>query len=225
MRDLKECRDKERRKMKEYHKIHTVWKRDENGKMLIGQYSKPEFEYLSNNRWIAEEKIDGTNIRVMFQDNKVTFGGKTDNAELYSPLVAKLQDLFPASKFQEVFNTDSKVCLYGEGYGARIQKGGGNYIPDGVDFILFDVVVNNWWLKRTDVYGIAEKFNIKHVPIFIQRITLQEAVNKVKSGFYSSFINSDRLFFAEGLILRPEVDLFDRKGDRIICKLKTRDFA
>jgi hypothetical protein len=35
--------------MKEYHKIQTIYKRDEHGKIIIGDYSKPEFKYLSKN--------------------------------------------------------------------------------------------------------------------------------------------------------------------------------
>lgn len=67
--------------MKEYHKINTIFKRDpetRNKTLLEGQYSVPEFEYLANNKWIFTEKIDGTNIRVMWDGKKVTFGGKTE---------------------------------------------------------------------------------------------------------------------------------------------------
>lgn len=34
------------------------------------------------------------------------------------------------------------VTIFGEGYGVKIQKGG-NYIPDDVNFILFDVRFGN----------------------------------------------------------------------------------
>mgnify|MGYP001604261791 FL=1 len=50
--------------MIEYHKINSLYKRDPRGKMLFGDYSCPEFEYLQNNEWSFQEKIDGTNIRV-----------------------------------------------------------------------------------------------------------------------------------------------------------------
>jgi hypothetical protein len=31
-------------------------------------------------------------------------------------------------------------------------------------------------------------------------------------------------FEAEGIVARPKVDLFDRGGNRIICKIKGKDF-
>ena len=51
--------------MKEYHKIQSIYKRDEKTRKFIeGQWSLPEFEYLQNNRWLWTDKVDGTNIRV-----------------------------------------------------------------------------------------------------------------------------------------------------------------
>lgn len=100
-----------------YHKINSIFKRDEKGKFIIGEYSTPEFEYLANNRWRWDEKIDGTQIRIIYENNKLTFGGKTDNAQIPAKLVSALQDLFSAEKFKEVFPDANNVCLYGEGYG------------------------------------------------------------------------------------------------------------
>ena len=34
--------------------------------------------------------------------------------------------------------------------GMKIQKGGGRYIKDEVSFILFDVKIDKWWLRRPD---------------------------------------------------------------------------
>ena len=56
--------------MKEYHKIHTVFKRDPANKyrtLLMGEYSHPEFAYLRYNDWVFTEKVDGTNIRIIQQ--------------------------------------------------------------------------------------------------------------------------------------------------------------
>ena len=60
--------------MEEYHKIHTVFKRDPvtNFKgLLVGQWSKPEFQILQNIRWDFSEKIDGTNIRIGITSNGI----------------------------------------------------------------------------------------------------------------------------------------------------------
>lgn len=131
--------------MNEYHKIQTLFKRDmeRNGKTLLeGQWTLPEFEFLAGNTWVFTEKVDGTNIRVMLQGGAITFGGKTDSAQIPAQLVTRLNERFLplAERMQEVFGCDA--CLYGEGYGAKIQKGGGNYRQDQ-DFVLFDVLVSN----------------------------------------------------------------------------------
>ena len=91
------------------------------------------------------------------------------------------------------------MCLYGEGYGARIQ-GGGNYNPNGVDFVLFDILIGEWWLQRKDVEDVATKLGITVVPI-IGIGTLIEAVARVKQGFNSTWGN----FSAEGIVVKPVV--------------------
>jgi len=206
--------------MREYHKIQSIFKRDEKThKFLMGQYSTPEIEYLANNVWVYTEKIDGTNIRIGWDGEKIRFAGRTDNASVPTFLYDKLNEMFDADKFAEIFDGDGKICLYGEGYGAKIQKGGGNYIPDGVSFILFDIKINDWWLKRKDIEDIANKLNINVVPIRGMG-TIEKAVNVVQNGLKSDWGN----FLAEGLVLRPKVEFQDRGGRRIITKLKYKDF-
>ena len=209
--------------MNVYHKIDTVFKRDIKTKyktLLMGEYSKPEFEYLKDNIWLFTEKIDGTNIRIMWEGGNLRFGGKTDNAQIPVFLYDKLNKIFTKDMFVKEF-PETDICLYGEGYGARIQKGGGNYIPDGVDFILFDVNIAGWWLKREDVLDIAAKFHLCAVP-FVGEGTLGAMVKLVKSGFQSQIGNSTHT--AEGIVARPRVELKDRAGRRIITKIKYKDF-
>lgn len=221
--------------MKQYHKINTIFKRDTTQKrapIIMGDYSEPEFEYLKDNLWIFDEKVDGTNIRVMYTGAGVSFGGKTDNAQMPVFLLYKLQELFEGTSkrqiFKELFDKvdeegtpiEPQVCLYGEGYGAKIQKGGGNYISDGVDFVLFDVKINDVWLERSAVEEIGQAFGLKVTPI-VGEGTIDDAIKIVRDGFKSQWGD----FIAEGLILRPKVPLSDRRGKRIITKIKHKDFC
>jgi len=122
--------------------------------------------------------VHNTNIRIMWDGQVVRFGGKTDNAQISSFLYDRLTEKFAIqTKFGGIFGSNS-VCLYGEGYGAKIQKGGGNYISDGVDFVLFDVKVGDWWLQREDVEDVAKKFNLDVVPI-IGEWVLSEMINRL----------------------------------------------
>jgi len=209
-----------------YHKILSLFKRNMEGdkKFILGEWTTPELEYLKDNEWVFTEKVDGTNIRIMWNGKDVVFGGRSDNAQIPTRLLLRLQELFmriePRKIFSDIFGMEEMdVVLYGEGYGAKIQKGGGNYIPDGTDFVLFDVAINGLYLEREDVEDIAKKFNIKVVPI-IGRGTLEKAIEMVKSGFKSEWGD----FIAEGIVARPKTELLSRRGDRIITKVKYKDF-
>jgi len=114
------------------------------------------------------------------------------------------------------------MVLYGEGYGAKIQKGGGNYIPGGVDFILFDVRCGEWWLKREDVEDIAGKLGLRVVPI-VGTGPLKGAIEYAEAGFESRIAQVVGTK-AEGLVMRPDTELFGRNGKRIIAKIKAKDF-
>lgn len=204
--------------MTEYHKIQSIFKRSqENHKFIIGEWSRPEFEYLKDNTWVFTEKIDGTNVRVFWDTETVKFGGRTGNSQMPIFLMDKLNELFPVEKFKNQYS--APMCLYGEGFGARIQKGGGNYISDGVSFILFDVKIDNWWLKRYDVHGIASCLGIDIVPV-VGEGTINDAISIINQQLKSCWGD----FLAEGLVIRPKAELMDRGGHRIISKLKHKDF-
>ena len=203
-----------------YHKIQTLFKRDPANKMktlIMGEYSMPEFEYLRDCQWVFTEKVDGTNVRVVCQDGKVEFKGKTDNAQMPAPLMERLRERFLPQAHRLAEKFPDGVCLYGEGYGAKIQSGG-KYRPDQ-DFVLFDVKVGEWWLERQSVEDIADEFGLDVVPI-IGYGTFGDMVKMVEQGFKSQWGN----FIAEGIVARPEVELKTRSGERIITKLKHIDF-
>lgn len=227
--------------MNTYHKIQTVFLRDpeKNFKGLLeGQFAKPEFEYLANARWVLDEKLDGTNIRILWNGFNMEVRGKTDNAQLHTDLVRNIQALITPEKLAEQFGVlgtlegmsqtgpgeftieekPLEVCLYGEGVGPGIQKGGGGYGKDK-KFVLFDVLIGNFWLQRADVEKIATALGCEVAPV-IATCTLHEAVELVRQGFKSQWGD----FMAEGIIARPEVQLTNRFGERVITKLKHKDF-
>jgi hypothetical protein len=207
--------------MKEYHKIQTIFKRDpatHHKTLLEEDFSLPEFQYLSHNEWVFTEKVDGTNIRVIFDKEKIIFGGKTDDAQIPAYLVQRLNERFlPQLDVFKVSFPDG-VCLYGEGYGAKIQKGGGNYRKDQ-DVVLFDMKIGDWWLQREDVEQIAKQLAIEIVPI-IGNGTLYDMIEMTRKGFKSQWGD----FLAEGIVARPKVELKTRSGERIITKIKHKDF-
>jgi hypothetical protein len=110
-----------------------------------------------------------------------------------------------------------KVVLFGEGYGPKIQNGG-NYRSD-TSFVLFDVKIGDFWLDRANVDDVASKLSIDSVPVIGQG-SLHDAIRNVKSYLGSTWGD----FEAEGIVARPKVPLFNRKGERIITKIKGVDF-
>lgn len=208
----------------EYHKIDSVFQRDPATKhktMLMGEWSRPEFWYLSTNNWIFTEKVDGTNIRaeIIPSERAVSFKGRTDAASIPKPLQYALADLFMpiVNRLCEAFPFGA--VFYGEGYGAGIQKVGKLYSAEP-RFCLFDVKVGDWWLQQEGVEGIAKDYKLQCAPVIGQG-NLLDMVAMCEKGFNSLWGD----FPAEGIIARPEVPLFNRAGNRIITKLKLRDFA
>lgn len=210
--------------MKEYHKIEGIFEREEERphKMLFGKYRNPIWKDLEKLQWTFTEKIDGTNIRVHWNGHKVEFGGRTDNAQIPASLYGKLAELFDGTANEQVFEQKfgaDEVTLYGEGYGAKIQKGGGDYL-ETQGFILFDVKIGNVWLKRESLEDIAKAFDIPLVPIAFQG-TLDEAIAFAKLGFNSIIAKTERK--AEGMVGTPDCGVLDRMGRRVIVKLKSHD--
>lgn len=221
-----------------YSKINTIFRRDQekdsptyNCILPDEPLTQVEFEILRNVPWECTEKIDGTNmsVHILPQSDgtvKVEIHGKTEKANIPAHLQAKMESLFPPEKLIEYFTRDGRelsvpIILFGEGYGAKIQSGG-NYIKDGVDFILFDVKVGSWWLSRADCHKIASDLGIEIVPL-IGDFTIDEAIDIVSQGFKSRIAqNSD--YDAEGLVLKAPGGLLARSGERIITKIKTCDF-
>lgn len=203
-----------------YHKIQSLYKRDPDNKFktfLDGQWTEPAFGYLKDVDWVWTEKVDGTNVRVIWDGERVTFGGRTDNAQMPTVLLSHLSAAFTTELMAEAFGP-SPAVLFGEGFGGKIQKGGATYGQEQ-RFVLFDVWCD-MWLERTNVIDIAAgQLDCPFVPE-VGVGTLIEAVEYVKSAPKSQWGE----FVAEGIVLRPKVELQTRRGDRVITKLKVKDF-
>jgi hypothetical protein len=208
--------------MKEYQKIPSPYVRFTEGplrnKLDETRWISPEVGYLADNAWIWTEKVDGTNIRAHWDGHKVTYGGRTANAQIPARLLPALDELLPEELFEQSFGL-TEVTLYGEGYGAGIQSGG-VYRPD-MSFVLFDVRVGEWWLRRGDVADVATKLWIDVVPV-VHKGTVHEAINLVRDHEIRSQWNEQRE--PEGLVGVTAVGLLGRDGERIMVKVKRKDF-
>jgi hypothetical protein len=207
--------------VEKYHKIQSVFKRDPKmgHKTFVDEWSMPEFGYLADKPWVWTEKVDGTNIRlqVLPNENEVKIKGKSDNAQIPPHLMEALSLLVYERKDRMLEQFPHGACLYGEGYGPKINNGG--KYTDTPRFVLFDVRVGPWWLKREDVIGVGLQLDIDVVPEIMTAI-IHNAIKQVKQGYQSMWGD----FIAEGLVGVPLVPLLARNGQRIITKIKHKDF-
>jgi len=209
----------------EYQKIPGPFTRLTSGpdknKVVPWNWSNPELEFLADVNWTFTEKIDGTNIRIIWDGHKPEFRGRTDKAMLPPKLLKALEEMFPEELLEQTFGANPAI-LFGEGYGAGIQKGGGNYRKDN-SFILFDVYIGGWWLLFDAVEDIANSLGIDVVPVAFTG-TLTDAIifMSADDGLYS-VVAEEYTTVAEGMVGTPSLPLFNRKGERIIVKLKGRD--
>ena len=181
----------------------------------------------------------------------VTIKGKTDNAQIPPHLDKYMKETFtdvkvfaslgikeyiPIEEWPEhgwcVSKEDptpmyekipEKYTLYGEGYGMKIQKVGGRYLSNSVSFRGFDVKVNDLYLLRDNAMEIFKKLGADTVP-YLGQMTIDEAIEKVREGFVSE-ISEDRTLMAEGIVLVSPLGLKNRRGERLIVKIKYGDFV
>lgn len=135
----------------------------------------------------------------------------------------KTKDAIP-----DINRVPKMYTIYGEGYGAKIQACGSQYLKDSNKVIGFDVKVtsNNGdelYLLNKNRDEIMNKMGMPIVPT-IGYFTIQEAINYVKRGFVSHVAENNKGFIAEGLVCKSPVGLKNRQGQRIIFKVKTCDW-
>ena len=185
--------------------------------------------------------IEGSTINgVKFN---VRIAGKTDNAQIPKNLLKHMQEKYPIEKVLAALGLKEFIpidewemehnwltyeqipdiyTIYGEGYGEGIQSGGW-YIKGGNEFIVFDVKVNDIYLKTEARDEIATKLGAPIVPL-IGYFTLDEAIDFVRKGFRSVVAENPEVKMAEGLVLRTDLGLRNRMGKRLIVKVKYEDF-
>ena len=209
---------------KEYQKIGNIFKFDAKYKTIVG-INEP-YLTLSNLIWQGTEKIDGTNTRIYWDGHRISWGGHTAHSQMQPNVAKYLEETFGTPEmeylFEQIFN-DMEVYIFGEAYGAGIQKGGGTYVEDGksVGFIVFDVNIDGYDLRRKDVDDVAAKLGLMSVPVCFEG-TLEEAKAFVASHPMSTL--NGGLHEMEGLVLQPrDVQLYDYKHHLIKCKCKYRD--
>lgn len=209
----------------EYPKINSLYKRNEKDhSLIIGDYSCKEFDLISH--WRIEEKIDGTNVRIVYDptaddDKKITFWGRSKDSQMPVHLLVFLKSHFTLDKLTAAFpDAQSKFILYGEGYGNNIQSAGPFYRKE-VGFMLFDILAGSWWLTREAIQEKAVLLDLP-TPPDLGILTKNEILELVQSKSQSKCSIKPQVI--EGIIARTEPLMLFRNGKPIMWKLKVKDF-
>ena len=144
--------------------------------------------------------------------NTATFETKFDKKEIISSGMCGVE-------LEEV-----PIYIYGEYFGCGIQKGGGRYIQNGNDFLVFDIRQQGWWTPKDVRDSICKTLGLKTVP-YIGNMTLRDIEQMVMKGFTTKVENAaDPSLIEEGIVARPVIPMCDGRGNRIIVKVKFCDY-
>ena len=189
------------------------------GYLHIGNLYKAQ-DILLFKRCYAMEKIHGTSAHVQYKDGMLTYfsgGGKH----------AVFMELFaPHDDFKEKFVARGyyDITIYGEFYGGSLQGMKATY-GDKQRFVAFDVRIVDSWLSVPKAAAVLEALGIEMVH-WVEIPTDMEAIDAQRDMPSAQAIRNgcgnDKK--AEGVVLRPLIELTDNRGDRIIVKHKRADF-
>jgi hypothetical protein len=211
----------------EYPKITGPFKRDPKSNELTREWISPELALLADLRdWNFTEKIDGTNVRVVWDGYRVHWRGRTDASQFSTDMITVLEHLVGGEDNETLFEQQfgaNPATLYGELYGPRIQSGG-IYRSD-ITFALFDVRIGGLWLTRESAENVAQGLGLDLAPLLLQRVSLNEGIEVVSKGLASEVAaaNGKPNVFAEGMVGTLSSGLLNRRGERISVKVKHRD--
>jgi hypothetical protein len=215
-----------------YPKINSLWKRQgwylegdkkksadyQKGRQsfIIGDYAQEEFGIFKY--WHVEEKIDGTNIRIILKpDGTYEIKGRQEESKVPQSIIDSIGWTLKNFRWEGA----EKLILFGEGYGPKIQEG--HHYRDNVGFMLFDVFVNGKFLSRKEVYKFADalKFN---KPFELGIMSEESIVELMKSHPQSP--TAIKPYKMEGIIARSHpLCRNNDNGEIIMWKLKCKDFS
>ena len=206
--------------------MNTIWKRDPQKKFCIIPGSLAIPESYATAQWRITEKIDGTNIRIVW-DGQLRFFGRQAKSEIPPVLKKALHQIFDDKipLFHDIFQNELTI-LFGEGFGGKISGGSiaGQKYRSHSGFILFDIWTKKSWYSWEDLNSVAEKLSLPLVGSY-GLLTLEEAVDLVKTkmrqGKIPSFFGD---FCPEGIVATIEpLEVFET-GFPVKWKLKVKDY-
>lgn len=202
-----------------YHKIPNIYKRNSRGQ--ITRELQDSVLFFNNLKFVPEIKIDGTNITIYYDWNKVHIYGRNYKEIQFKELNKFLHDKFAHRGFEELMEQefwDKKVILYWEWIHPKVNSFCKMYW-DNADFILFDVRIWDKFLWRENIRDIGRKLNINIVPILNIGDTLHNILSYKRPNDLLAKERTGNIVPAEWIVVKPAIPLYTNK-ERIVYKIK-----
>jgi len=211
-----------------YEKFSSPFKKDEKFRNTI-----EVAQSLPVGTWIKTEKIDGTNIRIiltkpneegnrdiLIASRKLVLNQEDKNSKQYMDCIKEIN----LNKIKEYFKeVESTIVIYGEGYGAGVQKGG---IYSSIkDFRVFDIRIGEAYQDFEYVQKVCIDNQLNIVPVIgeCKEITYGECYDSLKK-FQETLIRDGSGGKPEGIVYKFEPVLLNKYKERLIFKVKFKDF-
>lgn len=177
-------------------------------------------DILEFKRVYAMEKVHGTSAHISFKDGKVHFfpgGEKYDN----------FVKLFDHDKLLEIFKSFNQetVVVFGEAYGGRQQGMSATY-GNQLRFVAFDVKMGEYWLDVPKADKVALKLGLSFVPYELVSTDIAALdFERDRPSRIAKLCGIEEDKPAEGIVIRPIIEVRLNSGERMIAKHKRSDFS
>ena len=195
-------------------------------KKLDKIYSRFDLEIEGTHNFVAEGVVvHNTNVRIAITDG-VRKAGSRKHMRKEPEDYANSLYWFPWSNpnivaMMEALGAKHKcVVVYGETFG-KVQKNFAYNVPGGVDFRVFDMMLDGNYIDYDDCVAICNKYRVQMVPL-IARIPYDlDAVAELSKG--TTRVN-DATHIREGVVVKPVHERRDHKVGRVILKYVSDDY-
>ena len=197
---------------------------------LPATFRDPLVGMLRGCPWVIRRKLDGANIRIQWDGEQALWNGKTNNFQCGARLTEYMNNTFLEEIFEEKFGRDVNVVIFGEHMGPKVQ---GNELDlDDDQIFVYDVNINGFWQPKENVREIASYFGcltcydvmwgrdfndniVDYSCEALEKRSLRDIIMLVTAGRFKTW---------EGIVATPEVECRNQKGERVIVKVKTKDY-
>lgn len=213
----------------EYPKLKNLHKRDPADNKVIDEFTDEIFspELLGNAGWTWREKMDGTNLRIIWDGHRAEYRGRTDRAQFSNGQTVFLDEKIKSPAFEELLEQtfgNTEAALYAELIGNKIQ--GNPHKIVGYEIRVYDAFVAGWWLLPASVDELANDLGLGSAEIIVvapigHMHQVMKNVAAQSEFFEEETIESDYL---EGIVGTAPGGVLHRSGTILRVKLKLENY-